>query len=85
VQTPSNKPSTARIPGTLSSAPTKGISVVPGLAKHTVTPADEAACRTATAPVQAVAEVEAGFVLMDQIVQCGNHVNPVFRDLQTHE
>src|SRR5262249_50951308 len=38
VHTPSNKPSTARMPGTTSSAPTSCISVVPGLAKHTSTP-----------------------------------------------
>src|SRR6185312_4266696 len=38
VTTPSNKPSTQRIPSTRSSAATKCISDVPGLAKHTLTP-----------------------------------------------
>src|SRR5205085_3317597 len=39
VATPSNKVSTARISGTVSSAATKCISDVPGLVKHLVTPA----------------------------------------------
>src|ERR1700674_2500302 len=38
VTTPSNRPSTQRIPSTRSSAATKCISDVPGLLKHTSTP-----------------------------------------------
>src|SRR6516164_622087 len=38
VTTPSNRPSTQRIPSTRSSAATKCISEVPGLAKQTLTP-----------------------------------------------
>src|SRR5258708_6928728 len=39
VTTPSNRPSTPRMSGTESNAATKCISEVPGLAKHTSTPA----------------------------------------------
>src|SRR3954451_12347957 len=39
VQTPSNSPSTGRTPPASSIACTRCISVVPGLAKHTSTPA----------------------------------------------
>src|SRR6516162_8045085 len=38
VTTPSNRPSTQRMPSTRSRAATKCISEVPGLAKHTLTP-----------------------------------------------
>jgi len=52
VHTPSKSPSTARVPGTESSAATSGISVVPGLAKQMSTPAaSEVSIRT-SAPVR---------------------------------
>ena len=51
-------------PGTWSRAQTRGISVVPGFAKQTVTQADAAARRATTAPVRE--ESEAGFVRMEE-------------------
>src|SRR5438477_4910914 len=51
LHTPSNRPSTARIRGSRSSAFTSAISVVPGFAKQTSTPAAAAVRKTASAPV----------------------------------
>src|SRR5579885_224537 len=50
VQTPSNSPSTARMPSQASSAATSGISVVPGFAKQTSTPAAAAVRIRLSAP-----------------------------------
>ena len=41
------------MPATVSSAPTNGISVVPGLAKQTSTPASRAVVSTTLAPLLA--------------------------------
>jgi hypothetical protein len=51
VQTPSNSPSTTRIPGARSRAATIGISVVPGFAKQISTPACWAVRSRLNAPV----------------------------------
>src|SRR4030081_1467780 len=50
VTTPSKRPSTPRISGTVSSAATKCISDVPGLEKHTSTPASPRVRIRACAP-----------------------------------
>ena len=50
VTTPSNRPSTARISGAVSSAATKCISEVPGLVKHTSTPPSTSVRMSACAP-----------------------------------
>ena len=50
VATPSNRHSTPRICGTVSSAATKCISEVPGLLKHTSTPAPVSVLISACAP-----------------------------------
>ena len=50
VTTPSNSPSTPRISGTSSSAATKCISEVPGLAKHMSTPESTSVRSSACAP-----------------------------------
>src|SRR5689334_20899699 len=50
VTTPSNSPSTQRMPGTRSSAATKCISDVPGLEKHVVTPLFNSECTRLSAP-----------------------------------
>src|SRR5215212_2943493 len=50
VTTPSNSPKTQRIPSTRSSAATKCISEVPGLAKHTSTPPPTSVLTKLSAP-----------------------------------
>src|ERR1700740_2329793 len=50
VTAPSNRPSTTRIPSTLSSAATKCISDVPGLPKQTSTPDPTSVRRRLSAP-----------------------------------
>jgi hypothetical protein len=50
VQTPSNRPKTARIPGAESNAVTRGISVVPGFEKHISIPAAKAVVTSVSAP-----------------------------------
>src|SRR5580698_3421322 len=54
VTTPSNKPSTQRIPGTRSSAATKCISDVPGLEKQVLTPLLSSECTRLSAPFMMV-------------------------------
>jgi hypothetical protein len=55
VATPSNSASTARIFGSLSSAATKCISLVPGLLKQTSIPASTSVFISAWAPFMGVA------------------------------
>src|SRR4051794_6487699 len=85
VTAPSNRPSTARMPSTLSSAATKCISEVPGLPKQTSTPDPTSVRKRLSAPFMATSRLivdrtslrcrsDPGYVSSDEGAQSGDRL-----------